>query len=77
MEKLAEEKISARAEPVPARVTRGYPASICTSVNNQVIDGLPSHMRLKDGDIVSVDVGVYRWFLRRWRCNSPVGEISL
>ena len=35
----------------------GYPRSICTSVNEQVVHGIPGHYRLKDGDIVSVDVG--------------------
>ncbi|MBQ1772291.1 MAG: type I methionyl aminopeptidase [Clostridia bacterium] len=35
----------------------GYPKSICTSVNEQVVHGIPGHYRLKDGDIISVDVG--------------------
>ncbi len=36
---------------------RGYPASICTSVNEQVVHGIPGDYRLQDGDILSVDVG--------------------
>lgn len=36
---------------------RGYPKSLCTSVNNQVVHGIPSNYELKDGDIVSVDCG--------------------
>lgn len=35
----------------------GYPKSICTSVNEQVVHGIPGPCRLKDGDILSVDVG--------------------
>ena len=35
----------------------GYPASICTSVNEVVVHGIPSNRKLKDGDIISVDVG--------------------
>ncbi|MCD7770237.1 MAG: type I methionyl aminopeptidase [Oscillospiraceae bacterium] len=35
----------------------GYPASVCLSVNDEVIHGIPGHRRLKEGDIVSVDVG--------------------
>ena len=35
----------------------GYPKSICTSVNEQVVHGIPGKYRLKDGDIVSVDIG--------------------
>lgn len=38
---------------------RGYPASICTSVNEEVVHGIPSSRRLVDGDIVSIDLGVY------------------
>ncbi|MCD8087460.1 MAG: type I methionyl aminopeptidase [Oscillospiraceae bacterium] len=35
----------------------GFPASVCLSVNDEVIHGIPGHRRLKEGDIVSVDVG--------------------
>jgi len=35
----------------------GYPRSICTSVNEQVVHGIPGKYRLKDGDILSLDVG--------------------
>ncbi len=38
----------------------GYPASICTSVNDEVVHGIPSKNRvLKEGDIISIDVGAY------------------
>jgi methionyl aminopeptidase len=37
---------------------RGYPKTLCTSVNQQVVHGIPSSYVLKDGDIVSVDCGV-------------------
>jgi methionyl aminopeptidase len=39
---------------------QGYPASLCVSVNDQVVHGIPSAYVLKDGDIVSVDCGVYK-----------------
>ncbi|MCS7053266.1 MAG: type I methionyl aminopeptidase [Ignavibacterium sp.] len=35
-----------------------FPASICTSVNDEVVHGIPSEYKLKDGDIISIDVGV-------------------
>lgn len=35
----------------------GYPASICTSINEQVVHGIPSNRKLKDGDIISIDIG--------------------
>jgi methionyl aminopeptidase len=37
---------------------KGYPKTLCTSVNQQVVHGIPSSYTLKDGDIVSVDCGV-------------------
>lgn len=43
---------------------RGYPKSICTSVNNEVCHGIPSEYKLKDGDIINIDVTVILdgWF---------------
>ena len=37
----------------------GFPGSACISVNDEVIHGIPGHRKLKEGDIVSVDVGAY------------------
>jgi methionyl aminopeptidase len=39
---------------------QGYPATLCISINDQVVHGIPSKRILKDGDIVSVDCGVYK-----------------
>lgn len=36
----------------------GYPASLCTSVNSVVIHGIPGDQKLKDGDIISLDLGI-------------------
>lgn len=38
----------------------GFPATICASVNNQLIHGIPSDIALKEGDIISIDVGTYK-----------------
>jgi len=43
----------------PYRGAVNYPGSICASVNDEVVHGIPSLRRLKDGDIISVDIGVY------------------
>lgn len=37
---------------------RGFPANICTSVNEEVVHGIPSERRLSEGDIVSIDIGI-------------------
>lgn len=36
----------------------GFPASICTSINDEVVHGIPSNKKLKNGDIISIDIGV-------------------
>ncbi|WPL18038.1 Methionine aminopeptidase [Thiorhodovibrio winogradskyi] len=47
------------AIPAPLNY-RGFPKSICTSVNNQVCHGIPSHKRLKKGDVLNIDVTVIK-----------------
>jgi methionyl aminopeptidase len=37
---------------------RGFPKSICTSINDEVVHGIPNRRRLREGDVLSVDVGV-------------------
>jgi len=55
----------------------GYPAATCISINEQVIHGIPGIRRLKEGDIVSVDIGVcYKHFHGDAARTHPVGEIS-
>jgi methionyl aminopeptidase len=56
--KIAEEYIYSKGA-VPSFLNyRGFPASICTSVNEQVIHGVPSIKKLRNGDIISIDIGV-------------------
>jgi len=38
---------------------RGYPATVCTSVNDEVVHSIPGPRRLKDGDILSLDIGMF------------------
>lgn len=55
----------------------GFPATICASVNEEVVHGFPSDRVLKDGDIISVDVGAtYRGYVGDSAWTYPVGEIS-
>ena len=56
---------------------RGYPANICASVNNEVIHGIPSDRVLNEGDILGVDLGVYKdGFYGDAAYTFPVGEIN-
>ena len=57
---------------------RGYPATLCASVNEEVVHGIPSKRPLKAGDIVSLDVGVFLdGFYGDSALTVPVGEISV
>src|SRR5512140_1719489 len=55
-----------------------YPASICTSVNEELVHGIPSKKRiLREGDIISVDAGtVYEGFVADSAKTFQVGEVS-
>lgn len=56
---------------------KNYPATLCTSVNDQVVHGIPGAYRLKSGDILSVDMGVYHeGYYSDIATTIPVGQIS-
>ena len=42
----------------PEGASRPYPAALCTSVNNAIVHGLPGNYKLKEGDIISLDLGI-------------------
>ncbi|MFN2432858.1 MAG: type I methionyl aminopeptidase [Gemmatimonadota bacterium] len=79
LDRLADEAIRSWAGAVPSfKGYNGFPASICTSVNDEVVHGIPSRRRrLERGDIVSVDVGIYR---DGWHADSArtftIGEVD-
>ena len=57
LDKIAEEEIR-KAGAVPAFIGyRGFPATLCVSVNEEIVHGIPSQRRLKEGDIVGLDLG--------------------
>ena len=56
---------------------RGYPSTLCASVNEQVIHGIPSKRPLVDGDIISLDMGVkLNGFFGDSAVTVPVGRVS-
>lgn len=63
--------------PAPSPKTKPYPASICASVNEEVVHGIPGARVLQDGDILSVDIGTVLdgWFGDAAR-TFPVGTVS-
>lgn len=57
LDAIAENMICSRGGVPSFKGYRGYPASICASVNNEIIHGIPGDRMLVDGDIVSIDCG--------------------
>lgn len=57
LEKIAEEETKKRKARPAFKGYRGYPFCLCTSVNNEVVHGMPSKRTLNQGDIVSIDYG--------------------
>lgn len=56
---------------------RGFPATLCTSVNDEVVHGIPSPNVLREGDIISIDVGaLHEGFYSDAARTFPVGTIS-
>lgn len=55
----------------------GFPGSICTSINDEVVHGIPGNRKLKNGDIISIDIGAcYKGYHGDSAWTYPVGKIS-
>lgn len=57
LDREAEKFIRSKGATPTFKGYRGFPASLCVSINEQVVHGIPSQRRLKEGDIVSIDCG--------------------
>ena len=78
LEKLAEEKIAGRPGRPAFKGYRNYPRILCTSVNSEIVHGIPSPKRkLREGDIVSIDFGMeVDGYFADSAVTVPVGQIS-
>ena len=54
----------------PSKFGKPFPGTLCTSVNDEVVHGIPNDTPLKDGDIVSVDCGVFMNGFRSQSCST-------
>jgi methionyl aminopeptidase len=78
LDAIAEESIRAAGATPSFKGYHGFPASICTSVNGEIVHGIPSPDKvLRDGDVISIDCGA---IVDGWHGDSavtvPVGEIT-
>ena len=77
LDKLAYDYIISRDATPSFLNYEGYPASICTSVNEEVVHGIPSDRILQEGDIISIDIGAcYKGYHGDSAWSYPVGNID-
>ncbi len=77
LDQVAEEYILLKGARPAFKGYRGFPATLCISVNEEVVHGIPSQRRLKEGDIVSLDVGAnFVGYFGDAAITLPVGEVD-
>jgi methionyl aminopeptidase len=77
LDQVAEEYILSKRGRPAFKGYRGFPATLCISINEEVVHGIPCQRRLKEGDIVSLDVGVdFVGYFGDAAITFPVGEVD-
>ncbi len=77
LDKLADELILKFGAKPAFKGYRGFPASLCVSLNEQIVHALPSKRRLKEGDVLSLDLGiVYQDLYADMAVTLPIGSVS-
>jgi methionyl aminopeptidase len=77
LDKLADESIRSRGAIPAFKGYRNYPKTLCASINEQVVHGIPSARRLKEGDIIGLDLGaIVGGFYGDSAITVPVGSVS-
>lgn len=77
LDALAERHIRRRGATPSFKGYRGFPATICVAVNDEVVHGIPGPRVLQEGDIVGIDIGArYRGYHGDATVTVPVGRIS-
>lgn len=77
LDRMAEEAIRVRGAIPAFKGYRNYPKTLCASVNEQVVHGIPSKRRLNEGDIIGLDLGaIVSGFYGDSAVTVPVGSVS-
>jgi len=77
LDKLVRKEFAARGVVPTFLGYMGYPASVCLSVNDEVVHGIPGDRELKDGDVLSIDLGAtYKGFVGDAAMTIGIGRIS-
>lgn len=77
LDKIVRKEFTARGVKPTFLGYQGYPASVCVSVNDEVVHGIPDERELREGDIVSIDLGAtYKGFVGDAAITVGIGRIS-
>ncbi len=77
LDQIAEEFIRSQGAIPSFKGYNGFPGSICASVNEELVHGIPGPRKLTEGDIISIDIGAqYKGYHGDSAWTYPVGEIS-
>lgn len=77
LDAIASKVITGQGASAAFKGYQGFPGSICASVNEEVVHGIPSHRPLKEGDIISIDIGAnYNGYFGDAAKTHPVGRVS-
>ena len=76
LDQIAEDDIRSQDAVPSFKGYLNYPATICTSINNELVHGIPSDRKIQDGDILSIDAGaVYKGFHSDHAVTIPIGSV--
>ena len=77
LDRLAEKFIRSKGAIPSCKGYEGYPGYLCISINDEVVHGIPGKRKLKNGDIVKLDISmIYKGYHSDSAATYPVGEIS-
>lgn len=77
IDRLAEELLRKEKAVSAFKGYKGFPANICTSVNEEIVHGIPSQRQLTQGDIISLDLGInYEGYFTDSAITVPVGRVN-
>ncbi len=76
LDRFAEELIRAKGALPAFKGYKGFPATLCASINEEIVHGIPSERRLKNGDIIGLDLGVnYNGYFSDAAVTLAVGKV--
>lgn len=77
LDQIAEDYIHSQGATPSFKGYNGFPASICASVNDELVHGIPGQRKLNEGDIISIDIGAqYKGYHGDSAWTYPVGKVS-